>query len=222
MKTIRNSILALMILLFGVPVLGAQDLSKYRDFSLGAKLPTVLKLTDQKFADVSNTHGITFQELTWWPPSAPGKSLSSNSVQQILFSFYNGELYRIAVTYEQTSTEGLTADDMVKSISAKYGPAAMVTPIVEASAISRYEEKERSVATWEDSQYSFNLVRSSFTDGFGLVIYSKRTNAEAELAIAEAVKLDKQEGPQREAERQKKQTEDLEAVRQKNRKIFRP
>jgi hypothetical protein len=222
MKKIRNSILALMILLFVVPVLGAQELSKYRNFSIGAKLPTVLKLTDQKFEDVSNTHGNSFQELTWWPSSAPGKPLSSNSVQQILFSFYNGELYRIAVTYDQTSTEGLTADDMVTSVSAKYGPPRIVAPAVEASTSSRYEEKERSVATWEDSQYSFNLVRSSFTDGFGLVIYSKRTNAEAELAIAEAVKLDKQEGPQREAERQKKQTEDLEAMRQKNRKIFRP
>jgi hypothetical protein len=54
------------------------------------------------------------------------------------------------------------------------------------------------------------------------VIYSKRANAEAELAIAEAVKLDRQEGPQREAERQEKETKDLEAVRQKNRKSFRP
>ncbi len=38
----------------------------------------------------------------------------------------------------------------------------------------------------------------------------------------EAVKLDAREGPQREAERQKKQTDDLEAARQKNRKIFHP
>jgi hypothetical protein len=36
------------------------------------------------------------------------------------------------------------------------------------------------------------------------------------------VKLEEQEGPNREAERQKKQTDDLEAARQKNRKIFRP
>jgi hypothetical protein len=36
------------------------------------------------------------------------------------------------------------------------------------------------------------------------------------------VKLDKQEGPQREAERQKKETKDLELARQKNLKDFRP
>jgi len=52
--------------------------------------------------------------------------------------------------------------------------------------------------------------------------FTKRVNAEAELAIVEAVKLDEQEAPQREAERQKKQMDDLEVARQKNRKIFRP
>ena len=222
MKTIRNSIFVLIILLFAVPVLGAQDLSKYRSFSLGAKLPTVLKLTDQKLADVNSTHGIAFQELTWWPPSAPGKSLSPDSVEEILFSFYNGELYRIAVTYDQASTEGLTAEDMVTSVSAKYGPPATVAPTVEASTISRYEEKERSVATWEDSLCSFNLVRSTLTDRFGLIIYSKRINSQAQLANLEATKLDLQESPQREADRVKKQADDLEIARQKNRKTFRP
>jgi len=56
----------------------------------------------------------------------------------------------------------------------------------------------------------------------GSSFYSKRVNSEAELAIAEAVKLEEQEGPNREAERQKKQTDDLEVARQKNRKIFHP
>jgi len=56
----------------------------------------------------------------------------------------------------------------------------------------------------------------------GLVVSSKRTNAQADVAIAEAVKLDEQEGPRREAERQKKQMDDLEVARQKNQKSFRP
>jgi hypothetical protein len=56
----------------------------------------------------------------------------------------------------------------------------------------------------------------------GLVVFSKLTNAQAELAIAEAVTLDEQEGPKREAERQKKQMDDLEVARQKNQKSFRP
>lgn len=222
MKMIRSSALCFAFLLLAAPMLGAQDLSKYRGFSLGTKLATVLKLTDRKLADVTDTHGIVFQELTWWPPAAPGKSLSPDSVEQILFSFYNGELYRIAVTYDQASTEGLTGDDMVKSISAKYGPPAMVTPAAAAGTISRYEERETPVATWEDYQCSFSLVRSTFTDRFGLIIYSKLINAQAQLANLEATKLDLQEGPRREVDRQKKQADDLEIARQKNRKTFRP
>jgi hypothetical protein len=65
-------------------------------------------------------------------------------------------------------------------------------------------------------------MRSSFTGGFELAIYFKRINAEAELALTEAVKLEDQEAPQREGERQKKETDELEVTRQKNQKSFRP
>jgi hypothetical protein len=222
MKTIRNSILCLTILLVAAPMLAAQELSKYHSFSLGAKLPTVLKLTERSLVDVTPTRGARFQELTWWPPSSPGRSVSSTSVEQIVFSFYNGELYKLSVTYDQASTEGLTADDVVKSISVQYGAPTVVVPDVDASANNRYEVKERSVATWEDSQDSINLVRSAYTHRFALIMYSKRANAEAQVATVEAAKLEEQEGPQKEADRQKKEADDLDNARQKNRKTFRP
>lgn len=57
--------------------------------------------------------------------------------------------------------------------------------------------KQKPVALWEDSQYSLNLVRSTFTDRFGLIISSKPMNAEAELALAEALKLDKERWPKK-------------------------
>jgi len=224
MKTIRSSILCFVVLLLTASLLRAQDLSKYRHFTLGMSLTRVLERTDQKMADVKVIHGrpALVQELNWWPPNLLGTSFQSDTIEQILFSFYNGELYKIFVTYDRTSTEGLTAEDMVKSISAKYGPATSVKPEVDSATNERYDMKQKPVATWEDSQYSFNLIRSSFSGSFELLIYSKRLNAEAEVALAEAVKLEKQEEPQREAERQKKQTGDLEATRQKNQKSFRP
>ena len=187
-------------------------------------LTKVLERTGQKTADVKLIHGrpTLVQEVNWWPPSLPGASFQSDTVEQILFSFYNGELYKISVTYDRTSTEGLTAEDMVKSISTKYGPATNVVVEIDSAKDDRYEVRQKPVASWEDAQYSFNLVRSSFTDHLGLIIYSKRVNAEAELAIVEAVKLEEQKGPQREAARQKKQLDDLEVARQKNQKIFRP
>jgi hypothetical protein len=224
MKTMRSSILCFVVLLLAAPLLRAQDLSKYRHFTLGMKLTRVVERTDQKMADVKVIHGrpALIQELTWWPPNIPGTSVRSEGIEQMLFSFYNGELYKISVTYDPASTEGLTEGDIVKSISAKYGPATIVAPEIDSTTNVGYETKEKPVASWEGEQYSVNLVRSSFSDVLGLVVFSKQANTQAELAIAEALKLDEQEGPKREAERQKRQTDDLEAARQKNRKSFRP
>jgi hypothetical protein len=224
MKTIRVSIVCLAALLLAAPMLRAQDLSKYRTFSVGTSVVTVLKHTDQKLTDVNVIHGrpALIQELTWWPPNLPGTSFRSDTVEQILFSFYNAELYKISVTYHRASTEGLTAEDMVKSISAKYGPATSVVPEVDSTTNDHCEVRQKTVASWEDAQYSINLVRSSLTNGLELVIYSKRVNAEAEVAIANALKSEEEAGPQREAERQKEVTNDLEVMRQQNQKSFRP
>jgi hypothetical protein len=224
MKTIRSSIFCVVALLLTAPLLRAQDLSKYRHFTLGMSLTRVLERTEQKMTDVKVVHDrpALVQELNWWPPNIPGPALQSDTVEEILFSFYNGELYKISVTYDPTSTEGLTEEDMMKSISAKYGPPTYVALAIDSAPAGRYDVTQKPVASWIDAQYSFNLVRSSLSDRLGLVIYSKRLNTEAELAAVEAVKLEEQEGPQREADRQKKQVDDLETARQKNRKIFRP
>ena len=220
MKIFCTSIACSIVLLLATPLLGGQDLSKYRTFSLGASLATVLKHTDQKLADVKVTHSRPglMQEFTWWPPSISGTAYHPDTVEQMRFSFYDGELYKISVSYHRASTEGLTAEDVVKSIAAKYGAAKYVALAIDSPT----EENQRTVAWWEDSQYSLNLERSSFTGAFELVICSKRVNDEAELALANALKLDKQEAPQREAERQKKQMDDLEVTRQKNQNSFRP
>lgn len=223
MKTMRISVPFLVLSFLATPLLRAQDFSKYRSFALGTNLATVLKNTDQKSADVKETHtgSVLFQELTWWPANRSAASNRSESVEQMLFSFYRGELYKMSVTYDRNAIEGLTADDMVRSIATRYGLPTSVALEIDSKTYDA-DAKQKLAATWEDSQYSFNLVRPVFSGGFELVIYSKRINAEAEAAMAEAVKLDKEEGPQREAARQKKKTDALEVTRQKNQKSFRP
>ena len=205
-------------------MLRAQDFSKYRNFSLGTNLVTVLKHTDQRLLDVKPTHdgSLLFQELTWHPANGIGVSYRSESVDELVFSFYKGELYKMVVTYDSAATEGFTADDMVKSISAKYGPATSVALEIDAAANEPYAARGKPVASWEDSQYSLNLVRSSYSNAFALVIYSKRVNAEADAALAQTVKVDEQEAPQKAIERQKKEADAIELTRQKNQKSFRP
>src|SRR5260370_33207090 len=111
MKTMRSSILCFVVLLLTAPLLRGQDLSKYRHFTFGMSLARVLERTDQKMADVKVIHGrpALIEELTWWPPNLAGTS-QSDSVQAILFSFYNGELYRLAASDDRRAIEGLTVE----------------------------------------------------------------------------------------------------------------
>ena len=189
MKTLRSSILCLVVLLLTAPLLRAQDLSKYRHFTLGMNLTKVLERTEQKMTEVKMIHGrpALIQELTWWPPNVSGASLRSESVEQIHFSFYNGELYKISVTYDRPSTEGLTEGGHGE---VHFGEVRSGHDCSAGRSIQRmndlYDSTQKPVASWEDAQYCFSLVRSSFNDVLGLVALSKRANAQAELAIAEA------------------------------------
>src|SRR4029077_13059254 len=114
MKKMRTSILCGLAFLITAPMLHAQDLSKYRTFSLGTSLASVLKQTAQKSPDVKMIHArpSLSQELTWWP-SPLGTSFRSDAIEQIVFSFNNGELYKLSVSYDRGATEGLTASDMM-------------------------------------------------------------------------------------------------------------
>jgi hypothetical protein len=224
MKMTRSAVVCFVVLLLAAPMLRAQDFSKYRNFSLGTNLAAVLKHTDHRLADVKPTHdgSLLFQELTWRPSYSIGVSSRAESVDELVFSFYKGELYKMVVTYERASTEGLTGDDMVKSISAKYGPATSIALEIDSPGNEQYELRQKPVASWEDSQYSFNLVRSQFSNAFQVVIYSKRVIAEADAALAQVVKVDELEAPQRAVARQKKEADAIELTRQKNQKSFRP
>jgi hypothetical protein len=225
MKTVRNSLLCLAILVLAAPSLLAQDLSKYRGFSLGTSLPSVLKLTDQKPADVKIIHDrpALMQELTWWPVNIYSTKSQAQSVERIVFSFYNGDLYKISISYDRRAIQGLTAEDMIQTMTAMYGlPATRPSENKLATDDDRSDSKQKIVATWEDPLYRTDLVRTSYSEEFGLILFAKARNAEADTANAQAVTLDEQERPQREAAQLKKDDADQELARQKNIKSFQP
>jgi hypothetical protein len=147
-------------------------------------------------------HPAVIQELTFWPGGSSDYSRQTNSVWQIFFSFYNGELFRILVTYDQHATHGLTAEDVVQAISTKYGTPTRPVGEISFPTNELYRSTEKVIARWEDSQYSINLVRSRFLNSFSLVMFSKRLDAQAEAAIAKSLKMEGQEDPQKEIDRQ--------------------
>jgi len=224
MKMMRSAGISLVMILFSAPLVRGQDLSKYRNFSLGMSLPELSNQVDLRplRTKLIQKHPAVVQELAYWPGGSSDHSRQADSVWQIFFSFYNGELFRILVTYDQDATHGLTAEDMVQAISTKYGTATRPAGEISFPTNELYRTTEKVNARWEDSQYSINLVRSRFLNSFALSMFSKRLNAQAEAAIARSIKLEGQEDPQKEIDRQKKKTDDLEAARQKNRKMFRP
>lgn len=188
------------------PFLHAGDLSQYRGFQFDMSLAAAAKRAeaDPSEAKVIHQRPAILQELAW-QPQRPAQPQESESVKEVIFSFYNGQLSRMAVSYDRYQTEGLTTEDMIDAISVNYGTATR--PAVEIIFPSILNESVRVLARWEDSQYSFNLVRSSYQGGFGLVAFSKRLEGLSQTAIVEAIRLEKEEAPQKAAETSRKQAE---------------
>ena len=225
----RNLAISVCWLVLWTPLVYAQDLSRYREFQLGMNLLAVVKQIDARPSEVKVIHQrpAVIQELEWRPWHALASSREANSVNEVLFSFYNGELFRMVISYDRDRTQGLTDEDMVEAISASYGPASRpVAKIILFSSSHIYNEREKVTARWEDSQYSFNLFRSAYQPVFGMVVFSKQLDALAQLAIVEAIRLDEKEAPQREIARQKKEAEENRAAQEKVRPVnkanFRP
>jgi hypothetical protein len=235
---INASIIAISVLgvVLAAPLIQAQDLSRYREFQFGMSPPAVAKQMRLKPTEAKVLHqrpGV-IQELLWESLSYTQSSPRSESVKDIRFTFYNGELSRLVVHYDRERTEGLTAEDLIEAISAKYGtpskPAAEITLFsthTYSDGDQTYSnQNEKVIARWEDGQYSFDLFQSSIQSTFGLVAYSKRLDAQAQATIVEAIRLDQQEAPQREIERQKKKGDENRAQQEKARKSnklpFRP
>jgi hypothetical protein len=223
------------ISVFGAVITAAptysQDLSRYREFQLGTNLPAVAKQIRVKPSEAKAIHErpAVIQELEWRGPFTDS-SPRSDSVGNILFRFYNGELYRLVVTYDQERTEGMTAEDFVEAVSAKYGTANRPTAEIILSSTHLFidgekmisDRSEKVIARWEDSQYSFNLFQFSSEVTFGLVVYSKRLDDLARAAIVESVRLDKQDAPQREINSRKKKDEANRAKQEKARGVNKP
>jgi len=218
---------AFVLGLWSIASLHAADLSNYRGFRFGMSLAAAAKVTGAQASEAKTVHRrpALLQELEWFPrPTSVTEPLSADPVKDGLLYFYNGELSRIAVTYDRYRIEGMTADDVIAAVSATYGPATK--PAAQITYHSYYGETADVLARWEDGDSSYNLIRTGDRSSFALVLYSKRLDALAQAAGVEAVRLDALEAPQRDLDKQKKQAADdsllLEKARSANKPNFRP
>jgi hypothetical protein len=231
---------------FGValltPGLGAQDLlpsrrvgeprvAQYRNFALKSDLATVSTSAGVQASDAKMIHErpAVLQNLDWRPSRwVTGSTVASTDpVDQLVFSFYNDQLYRVVVDYARDRTEGMTDADMIEAIAAAYGaPSKPASRAVRA--VSGIEaESGTVVARWGGPEHTVVLYRAStYGDGFRLIVTEPHLDRLAQRATADAVRLDERDAPRVELERQKKERDDTRATAEKARVVnkagFRP
>lgn len=222
------ALLAIPLLCFalGVPSVRAADLSTYRGMQFGMSLSSAATQAGTSPTEARTVHHrpALIQEMDYRYGSLSAALTQVDPIRDAACWFFNGDLYRIVVTYDRFKIEGMTAEDLVQGVSAIYGTATR--PSVEIAYHSTYGEMAPVIARWEDSQYEYNLVRSGDQTSFALILYSKRLDALAQAAISEAARLDALEAPQRELEQQRKRDDEqrlfLEKARSTNKANFRP
>jgi hypothetical protein len=224
-----------LVVCFGIVcsthALAGQGPMLYRDFASGSDLATVSDLAGLPATGAKTIHQrpAVLQDLEWRPSrwNLGSIAASTDPVEQIVFSFYNDQLFRVVVDYRHDRTEGMTDADMIEAISASYGTPVKRIPGA-VRAVSRLEaESGAVVARWVDAQHAVVLYRaSSYREVFRLIVTEPSLDDLARKATVQAVRLDEQDAPRLEVARQKKERDDGRAAAEKartaNKVGFRP
>lgn len=213
---------------FSVPLLSAQDRSRYRDYRIGDDLQTIAEQSGVALpmATVIRREPAVLQELEWRPQYFRGAARQTDAVARVTFGFYNDQLFRIVVDYERLRTDGMTEADMVAAISETYGPPSRRAEPTPSVGEHPQQDADLLVARWDDAEYSVTLLRVSDSSAFRMIVASTRLGTLAEAAGAAAVRLDSSEAPQRDLLAPSHDPEEVQSAQQKtrlaNKAAFRP
>ena len=218
-------------LVFMAPV-RAETHGDYREFTLGSPLARVVAQTESALADVVRLHErpSLLQQLRWRLPLFAPKTTEprKDTVEQIVFNFFDDQLFKITVDYDRLRVEGMTDSDMVDALSQRYGspiaslvvakPSEQLSPVLSVSS--------DVVAGWERDDVAVVLLRKAFSGGFQLVVTSKRLDTLAGVASAEAVRLETAAAPALEVARRQREVDNArdakERARASNKASFQP
>jgi hypothetical protein len=211
-------------------VASAEDQLRYREYALQSSLAVVAQTSGTPAATAKTLHErpAKIQELKWRTPYAATDAMGADPVRDILFAFHDDQLYQVLVTYERSRVEGLTDADLIESLSTVYGAPVLrsSTGARAASSASDIPSDTVLVARWEGADSSAVLVRGTFSPGLQLILTSTALNTRARAAIANAIRLDANEAPQREIDERKRHAVAATALQSKarvqNKAAFRP
>jgi hypothetical protein len=234
MTKIRTRFVATMsaCAIIGISTLAeAQDLSRYRDVAFGSSVASVVATTRTNASAVKVVHRrpALIQEFAWRPQYAVGGPAGRvEAAQEIALRFYNDHLFSITVMYEARLVEGLTNRDIIDAVSEVYGPATLTVAASKGpvSPPSGTLYGSTALARWQTQDHEFTLMREAYPATYRLIGVSRHLEMLARAAESEAVRLDKQEAPRREAERAvaeaERKTAAAEKTRTTNKGEFRP
>jgi hypothetical protein len=225
-RSLGTAVLGLWIL---VQTLHGQGLLQYRAFQLGGTLAAVSTLAGVSAADakIITDRPALMQDLEWRRPylMAGTGDGAADPVQRIVFSFYNDQLFRLAIDYDRDRIEGMTDVDLIDAISAIYGPTMKPAPRAGRTGTIVDDESGREIARWAAADFSAVLSRPNYSM-VRMIITVPRLDSLARAARAQARRLDECDAPQREIDRQKKEANDARVAQQKarlaNKAAFRP
>jgi hypothetical protein len=223
-------LLATGIVTLALATVSAGELRQYREFRLGSSLATVASLAGTLPSDLKTVHErpVLLRDLNWRPRYGLKRPIPDvDPVREVVFSFIDDELYRIAVDYDPARTAGLAAADIIAALSETYGPPdAPAASLVKAP--TRQEEwlTTTVMAQWQRDDARVALRWSDYYQRFSLQVASSRLEELARTASAQAAAMDAREAPARDAARAKEQADAARAAAEvagaANRVAFRP
>jgi hypothetical protein len=229
MTSIRCFAVASFVILLGLQPLAAQKPFQYRDYALGSSVMAIVKTGNVREDAVKTLHErpARIQELEWRAPYVSSGTQMADPVRDILFSFYDDQLYQVVVTYDRDRMDGLTNDDVIESLSSIYGlPLLRHANAPKSAAAADSSTESAVVAQWEDAATAVTLSRDTYSPQVHLVLVSKTLNPRARAAIKEAIRLDTVEAPKREQDQRTKEVADARVASQKarvvNKAAFKP
>lgn len=195
MTRLRTILISAAGLTLAATTLQAQDLSRYRDFQLGSTLASVARaggVTVDDDVRVVHQRQATIQELRWRPRQGQYTSVT-DPVREVVFSFYDDQLFQIAVDYDRRRTANLTNADVIEALSDWYGAPVLTASDQRISAPPGEIDGDTFVARWSGIESSVTLARGSYPASLRLVVALKRLETVTRNAAAEAARRTGQE-----------------------------
>lgn len=222
-----------LVTVLGVVLCGAsvsgQDLSHYRGYVLNGTLASIAKAAGTRASDAKTLHErpAKIQELEWRPSFMRSGREPADPIRDVVFRFYDDQLFRIVIRYDRDRTEGLTPDDVIESIVGLYGIPILTNASASSTSPDGIDIRDsKIVAQWEDAAAVLTLFRGTYSREFQLVLISKALNAPAVAAMKEALRLDVEEAPRREIDLRARDAATARATQEKarlaNKAAFRP